>query len=115
MLKSLVAGESGLVTYGITPPKRSWSAARIAEVAAAQAERIRGLDVDAVVVYDLQDESSRTDAERPFPYEEPLDPVSYAHDRLGEVGVPRIVYRCVARLKPQELAASLDKLRMPVT
>ena len=110
VFESLVAGKTGVVTYGITPPKRSWSAARIADVATAQAARIRDLEVDGVVVYDLQDESSRTDAERPFPYEEPLDPVWYAHERLGDVGMPRIVYRCVARLEPQDLATSLDRL-----
>lgn len=111
MLDALTRRRGGVLTYGITPPKRSWSVDKVVDVAARQAERIRALPVDGVVVYDLQDESSRTDVERPFPYEEPLDPVAYAYDMLGELGLPRIVYRCVARLDPATLRASLDRIR----
>ena len=54
------------LTYGITPLKASFTEERKREVAALQCARIQRLPVDALVVYDLQDESSRTDAERPF-------------------------------------------------
>lgn len=111
LLASLKGGRRGVLTYGITPPKRSWDPDRIREVATRQVERIANLPVDGVVVYDLQDESSRTDAERPFPYEEPLDPVDYAQRMLAAVEVPKIVYRCVSRLDPESLRESLDRLR----
>lgn len=102
---------SGGLTYGITPPKGSWDRDRIAAVAARQSARIRGLPIDGLVVYDLQDESARTDVPRPFPFQECLDPVAYAYDHLGDVAVPKIVYRCVARLDEPTLGGSLRRIR----
>lgn len=101
---------SGALTYGITPPKRSWDPDRVAEVAARQADRIRQLPIDGLVIYDLQDESARTDAQRPFPFEPCIDPVTYAYDHLADVEVPRVAYRCVAPLATDELRGSLHRL-----
>lgn len=97
---------AGILTYGITPPKVSWDPARVHEVAARQSERIARLAIDAVVVYDLQDESLRNDAERPFPFERTVDPVRYAYDVLN-LEVPAVTYRCVATLTAQALEQSL--------
>lgn len=110
MLDAVTAPRPGILTYGITPPKQSWSPDRVRQAAARQRDRIASLPVDAVVVYDLQDESVRTDAPRPFPYEETIDPVAYAYDHLHDVAAPRIVYRCVAKLTPPELDASLARI-----
>jgi hypothetical protein len=104
------ACRAGLLTYGITPPKRSYSADRLAEVAAAQVGRIRQLPVDALVVYDIQDESARTEVPRPFPYLECVDAAQYALDALAPLDLPKIVYRCVAPLSRQELATSLRRI-----
>jgi hypothetical protein len=104
------ANRTGLLTYGITPPKRSYSPERLAEIAAAQVARIGRLPVDALVVYDIQDESMRTEVPRPFPYLECVDAAEYALGALGALDLPKIVYRCVAPLSKQELAASLRRL-----
>jgi hypothetical protein len=104
------ACRAGLLTYGITPPKRSYSAEKLAEVVAAQVGRIRQLPVDALVVYDLQDESTRTEVPRPFPYLQCVDAAHYALDELAPLDIPKIVYRCVAPLSKQELAASLRRI-----
>ncbi|MEO6598375.1 MAG: 5,10-methylenetetrahydrofolate reductase [Polyangiaceae bacterium] len=98
------------MTYGITPPKRSFDEARRREVAARQRERIAGLPVDGVVIYDLQDESTRTDAARPFPFMETVDSVEYGFDYLGELRLPKVVYRCVAPRETAELRASLARV-----
>lgn len=100
----------GLLTYGITAPKRDYPEEKRREVAARQAERINALPIDGLVVYDLQDESARTDAERPFPFLECIDPADYAYDYLSEVTVPRVVYRCTANLDADGLAASLRRV-----
>ncbi len=84
------------LTYGITPPKESSPEGRRREIARVQAERIAKLPVDALVVYDLQDESSRTDMERPFPFLKTIDPLDYAFDYLRAVPQPKIVYRSVS-------------------
>ena len=66
----------GIVLYGIVPPKRSTSADQVAAIAARQRTRLRGLPIDGLVLYDLQDEQARTEAERPFPFLETLDPLA---------------------------------------
>lgn len=98
------------LTYGITPPKRSTAPERRAEIAARQAARIASLPIDALVVYDLQDESSRTDAERPFPFVACVDPSDYAFTDLAAVRCPKVVYRGVASSTPEELDAFLARV-----
>lgn len=85
------------LTYGITPPKRSFDAERRTALAKQQASRIRDLPIDALVIYDLQDESSRTDAVRPFPYLQTVDPLEYATEDLQELEMKKVVYRSVAK------------------
>lgn len=103
-------GNPPRLTYGITPPKIRTSAERRRATAAAQTARISALPIDALVVYDLQDESSRTDAERPFPFLEVIDPLEYAFEDLREVPQPRIVYRSVSDRDPDALGAWLERL-----
>lgn len=110
MHQAIRARASGIVTYGITPPKRSLAPEKRKEVAERQAARIRTLPIDGLVVYDLQDESDRTRDERPFPYIETLDPVDYAFDDLASVQVPKVCYRCVAGLSRTALSSSLERI-----
>lgn len=98
------------LTYGITPPKVSTPEPRRREIAAAQAARIAKLPIDALVVYDLQDESSRTDAERPFPFLRAIDPLDYAYQYLGSVAQPKIIYRSVSGSSEAELVDWLTRL-----
>jgi hypothetical protein len=106
----VLRNRAGLLTYGITPPKRSYSAERLAEIASAQVGRIRQLPIDGLVVYDIQDESMRTEVPRPFPYLECVDAADYALGELAPLTLPKIVYRCVAPLSKEELARSLRRL-----
>ncbi|TPV97073.1 MAG: 5,10-methylenetetrahydrofolate reductase [Myxococcales bacterium FL481] len=99
-----------LLTYGITPPKLNYDETKRRVVAAAQAKRIAALPIDALVVYDLQDESSRTDAQRPFPFLRCIDPATYAFDYLHAVKVPKIVYRSVSEQTPDTLQRWLGEL-----
>ena len=98
------------LTYGITPPKTSFSEERRAATAAAQTARIEALPIDALVVYDLQDESSRTDVTRPFPFMQAIDPLEYAHRDLRGVSHPKIVYRSVSNLDAEALSGWLARV-----
>ena len=60
--------ESGIVLYGITPPKKGTALEKIEEIAARQIERLQDLNIDGLILYDIQDEKSRTEVERPFPF-----------------------------------------------
>ncbi len=97
------------LTYGITPPKVSFDAPRRKSLAEQQRTRIEALPVDALVVYDLQDESSRTDAVRPFPYLQTVEPLEYATVDLAGLEVDKLVYRSVAKQGEDELLAWMQR------
>jgi hypothetical protein len=104
MLKNkILSRSSGILTYGITPPKLSLSPDRIGEIAQKQLERVKLLDIDALVVYDIQDESDRTTEERPFPFLPTLDAARYCEQYYAALDLPKIVYRCVAKYSEEEL------------
>ena len=98
------------LTYGLTPPKATTAGERQREIAALQTARVNALGVDGLVLYDLQDESSRTALARPFPFIETIDPAVYAADHLRGVTVPKIVYQSVSRRDVPELRRSLQAL-----
>lgn len=110
MREHIRACRSGLITYGITPPKQSYASDRLAEIANTQSDRIRQLPVDALVVYDIQDEAMRTEVPRPFPYLQCVESTKYALDSLAQLKIPKIVYRCVAPLSKVELSTSLQRI-----
>jgi len=100
--------ESGIVLYGITPPKAGTSEERIAEISALQIERLQALNIDGLVLYDIQDEKSRTEVKRPFPFIETLDAFSYSQDYLAPLKVPKIIYRAVGKYSAEQLGQFLS-------
>ncbi len=96
--------QSGIILYGITPPKNDTSPEKLKEVSALQLERIQSLVIDGLIIYDIQDEASRTPDERPFPFLETLDSYSYSKDYLNAVKVPKIIYRSVGKYNTSELS-----------
>ena len=108
MLRGITARGSGPLTYGLVPPKADWDAERIAEVARTQAARLRSLPIDAVVVYDVQDESTLAAEPRPFPHMRCVDPATYAFEHLAEVALPKIVYHSVPNGDEGDLGRHLE-------
>jgi hypothetical protein len=103
-LGTLVADvESGILLFGITPPRLSTSPERIREITVATLARLDLLDVDGLVLYDIDDESDRNPAERPFPYLPTMDPAAYHAEYLGEWNRPAVIYRCVGKYTVAEL------------
>jgi hypothetical protein len=103
--------ESGVLLYGITPPKIQTSPERVEEIAAKTINDLSALDIDALIVYDVQDESARTDVERPFPFTTALDPFEYASQHLQEIKVPKIIYRPAGKYTSEELSHWLQSLK----
>ncbi len=100
----------GLRFYGLTPPKRGQDPDKVRAIAERQARRIAALAPDALVLYDLQDESGRTEAARPFPFLPTLEPLDYSRDYLAALDVPRVLYKCVGNQTAAELLAWADAL-----
>lgn len=109
-LNKIKSGQSGILTYGITPPKSETGPEKVAEIASKTVARLIPLDIDALVVYDVQDESARTAEERPFPFLKAHDPFEFASGYLGELNVPKIIYRPAGKFSKEELSLWLDDL-----
>ena len=95
---------TGFLFYGLTPPKTTTEESRVREIAARQIARVGGLNVDALILYDLQDESSRNANPRPFPFSETLKPDVYSRNYLSDLQLPKIIYKSVGKYSADEFA-----------
>ena len=103
----LAGGRGEILLVGLTPPRRSASDARVKEIAAVTMDRLDGLDLDGLVLYDIDDESDRNPEERPFPYLPTMDPATFHAEYLGAWPRPAIIYRCVGKYPEDDLRAWL--------
>lgn len=109
--EKLDRGLTGIRLYGIAPPKRATEPDRLREIAAQQLARLRILEPDALVIYDIQDEPGRNGQPRPFPFLPTVAPEVYAYDALAESTIPKIVYRCVDAHSREEFSAWIETVR----
>lgn len=93
--------ENGLLFYGITPPKLSTDTEKLPGIAQRQIDRIKDIDIDGLILYDIQDESSRTNMPRPFPFMQTLDPDVYSKQYLGDLTIPKVIYKSVGKFTPE--------------
>lgn len=100
--------ESGIILYGITPPKKETSLEKVAEISQRHIERIKDEHIDGLILYDLQDEQARTTEERPFPFMETYDAFSYSESYLQQLNIPKIVYRSVGKYSPDRMQEFLQ-------
>ncbi|MEY2934223.1 MAG: hypothetical protein RL033_4972 [Pseudomonadota bacterium] len=96
LFEKITQRQPGICLYGFAPPKLTTAPDQLANIAQQQVERIAGLDVDGVIVYDIQDEAQRTSEPRPFPFLPTVSPEQYATEHLASLALPKIIYRCVA-------------------
>jgi hypothetical protein len=90
----------GICLYGFAPPKQATPSDQLEGIVTQQLARLGSLPVDGLIVYDIQDETERVSTPRPFPFLPTLNPEVYAHEHLGRLAAPKIVYRCVNRDTP---------------
>ena len=96
-------GSGEFLLFALTPPRSTSAGARAQEIADATLARLRNLDLDGLVLYDIADEAARSQAERPFPFMPTLDPSAFLADNLSGWAAPAIVYRAVGKYSPDEL------------
>jgi hypothetical protein len=109
-LQSMLAdSRGGMLLFGITPPRRSATPDKVKEIAEVTLGRLTALDLDGLILYDIDDESDRNPAERPFPYLPTMDPAEFHSDYLDEWDRPVVVYRCVGKYAEDDLRAWLDE------
>lgn len=106
----LAEARSGMVLFGITPPRRSVTVEQAREIAAVTMARLTPLDLDGLVLYDIDDESDRNPNERPFPYLPTMDPAVFHAEHLTGWNRPVIIYRCVGKYPESDLRAWLQSV-----
>lgn len=102
-----LASDRELLLYAMTPPRVTTSAERAQEIADSMLRRLEGVNPDALVLYDLDDESDRVDEERPFPYLETRDPAEFLAGPLAGWDGHSVIYRCVGKYSEDELTQFL--------
>jgi len=95
--------------YGTTPPRLGTPPGEVEVAADKLAARLKGLPLDAVVVYDIQDETGRTELPRPFPFVRTIDPRAYSRLLVERCSRPAITYKSLGRLDEAAWNAWLDE------
>ena len=110
LVEKLTSRMAGICLYGFAPPKQATPPEQLEALVAQQLVRLGSLPVDGLIVYDIQDEAERVSTPRPFPFLPTINPEVYAHQYLGSLAVPKIVYRCANRDTPDEFVRWLDRV-----
>ena len=109
-LKEKLEAPSGVVfLYGNTPPRAGTPDDAVQAVAGKLSARLRDLPIDGVVVYDIQDESGRTQVPRPFAFTGTRDPRAYSRLIVTRSGLSTITYKSLGDLDEAGWLAWLDE------
>ena len=107
MLKEKILNkEKNLLLYALTPPKAEFEEAKLREIADRWTARIESLNTDGLVLYEVQDESDRSDSQRTFEFSGTLSPQSYYANYL-KVATPGVFYRVAGGYDESEFRAAL--------
>ncbi|CAM2807515.1 methylenetetrahydrofolate reductase [Pseudoalteromonas distincta] len=89
--------KQGVYLIGTTPPKIGTDKAQLKTIAEKLLGRLHEIEYDGVIIYDIQDESSRTNQDRPFPFKQTVDPREYSHLIRNLSAQDVITYKSVAQ------------------
>lgn len=110
-MEKLKNKESGIILYGLTPPKANNSEEKIEEISERRISRIKNINIDGLILYDIQDEATRNSEDRPFPFLSTIDPIRYKREYFSELDVPTIFYQCVGKYRKDGFSDRLDSLK----
>ena len=101
----------GVYLIGTTPPKIGTDKAQLTVIAEKLLGRLHEIEYDGVIIYDIQDESSRTEQARPFAFKQTVDPREYSQLLRGLSDLDVITYKSVAQRGVSEFKAWLDETK----
>ena len=101
----------GVYLIGTTPPRIGTDKAQLETIAQKLLGRLHEIEYDGVIIYDIQDESSRTDKPRPFPFKQTVDPREYSHLLRNLSDQDVITYKSVAQRGEEEFKAWLHETK----
>ncbi|GAB92391.1 methylenetetrahydrofolate reductase [Gordonia rhizosphera] len=105
----LARTRDGVLFYGLTPPRATTTAEQADAVAEAALARLRSVQVDALIVYDVDAEADRSSTPRPFPFMPMMDPAVFLDRHLAGWTGPVVVYRAVSKYTGEELSDWLSE------
>jgi len=94
--------------FGSTPPRAETSEEKARETCAKFAARSAVLATDGFIVYDIQDEGSRTISKRPLPFRKTMDATLYASYFPPVSGKQCLVYKSVVEDTMADFDSWLD-------
>src|ERR1044072_2071530 len=106
----LARTRDGVLLFGLTPPRQTTTPEQADAVAAAALTRLRSLQVDGLILYDVDAEADRTEAPRPFPFMPMMDPAYFLDHHLTEWAGPVIGYRAVGKYTGEQLDRWLSEV-----
>lgn len=105
--------DKGLYLYGTVPPRQSVPLDKVHKIAEKLITEVSGLGVDALVIYDVQEEQGRIDGERPYPFSPSMRPEYYATILKEHMKTPIecIVYHALPYHSKEDFTKFLDTMR----
>lgn len=98
---------SEFLLFALTPPRVTVSSQRAEEIANLTRQRLASLHLDGLVLYDIDDESDRNSAERPFPFLPTIDPATFWDQYLKDQTSSVVIYRAVGKYEESDIQAWL--------
>jgi hypothetical protein len=107
LIRRIADGQGEFLLFALTPPRLATEREHVQEIADTTVARLRPLELDGLILYDIDDEAERNPAERPFPFMPTIDPADYLADHLASWPSPVIVYRAVGKYARSDLRSWL--------
>jgi 5,10-methylenetetrahydrofolate reductase len=99
----------GVYFIGTTPPKLGTNNEKINNIASKLLSRLEDVSFDGLVVYDIQDESTRISTPRPFEFNQTIDSRKYSQLLQHLSCVDVITYKSVTQRSEAEFEHWLDE------
>jgi 5,10-methylenetetrahydrofolate reductase len=99
----------GVYFIGTTPPKENTELEQVSNIAHKLLARLDEIEYDGLIVYDIQDETSRIDKPRPFPFKSTHDPRMYSQVLRQQSGREVITYKSVSQRDEADFSAWLTQ------
>lgn len=99
----------GVLLYGLTPPRETTTQEQADAVAETALARLRSVQVDGLVLYDVDAEADRSSTPRPFPFMPMMDPAVFLDRHLAGWDGPVVVYRAVGKYTVDKLGQWLSE------
>lgn len=95
--------KSGIKIYSLTPPKESISGKDLDSLNRRRVQRLSGLNHDLISIYDVQEESSRTDKSRIYSYTPAINPFIYGKSLSKYSATSQIIYLAAGKYSKNQL------------